>query len=132
MPVQVPVTVSRFQSYYRHGLRGTVTVTVCVFVLGNRHWFNRFPGLVTGDEPGDVCRDHHDCHGFQKSSSCCLLNLFKYVVVYYYSTQYKAVRVGGGGQWRTCAKRYDEPTRASRCVSVNPIPNPDPNPNQAP
>jgi len=46
------------------------------------------------------------------------------VVVYYYflflqeqikgiiiisSTQYKSVRVGGGGSWRTCAMRYDEP-----------------------
>jgi hypothetical protein len=27
--------------------------------------------------------------------------------VYYCGTYDKAVRVGGGGQWRTCAMRYD-------------------------
>ena len=32
-----------------------------------------------------------------------------FVCVYYCSTYYKAVRVGGGGQWRTCATRDDEP-----------------------
>ena len=31
------------------------------------------------------------------------------VCVYYCSTYYKAVRVGGGGQWRTCDTRDDEP-----------------------
>jgi hypothetical protein len=31
------------------------------------------------------------------------------VSVYYCSTYYKAVRVGGGGEWRTCAARDDEP-----------------------
>jgi hypothetical protein len=31
------------------------------------------------------------------------------VCVYYCSTYYKAVRVGGGGWWRTCATRDDEP-----------------------
>jgi hypothetical protein len=30
-------------------------------------------------------------------------------VFYYCRTYYKAVRVGGGGQWRTCAMRDDEP-----------------------
>jgi hypothetical protein len=34
--------------------------------------------------------------------------LFNLVVVYYCRTYYKAVRVGGGGQWRTCAMRYDK------------------------
>ena len=29
--------------------------------------------------------------------------------VYYCSTFDKAVRVGGGGEWRTCATRDDEP-----------------------
>jgi len=29
--------------------------------------------------------------------------------VYYCRTYYKAVRVGGGGEWRTCAMRDDEP-----------------------
>ena len=28
---------------------------------------------------------------------------------YYCRTYYKAVRVGGGGEWRTCAMRDDEP-----------------------
>ncbi len=27
----------------------------------------------------------------------------------YCRTYYKAVRVGGGGEWRTCAMRDDEP-----------------------
>ncbi len=30
-------------------------------------------------------------------------------VFYYRRTYYKAVRVGGGGEWRTCAMRDDEP-----------------------
>ena len=30
-------------------------------------------------------------------------------VFYYCMTYYKAVRVGGGGEWRTCAMRDDEP-----------------------
>jgi hypothetical protein len=28
---------------------------------------------------------------------------------YYCRTYYKSVRVGGGGEWRTCAMRDDEP-----------------------
>ncbi len=31
------------------------------------------------------------------------------VCVYYCSTYYKAVREGGGGEWRTCATRDYEP-----------------------
>jgi hypothetical protein len=38
--------------------------------------------------------------------SVCLLLQF---VFYYCRTYYKAVRVGGGGEWRTCAVRDDEP-----------------------
>jgi hypothetical protein len=38
-------------------------------------------------------------------TGCCLGS----VCVYYCSTYYKVVRVGGGGWWRTCATRYDEP-----------------------
>jgi len=30
-------------------------------------------------------------------------------VFYYCRIYYKAVRVGGGGEWRTCATRDDEP-----------------------
>ena len=30
-------------------------------------------------------------------------------VFYYCRTYYKAVRVGGRGEWRTCAMRDDEP-----------------------
>jgi hypothetical protein len=39
-------------------------------------------------------------------------------VFYYCRTYYKAVRVGGGGEWRTCAMRDDEPRpvwMSSRC-----------------
>ena len=32
-----------------------------------------------------------------------------FFVFYYCRTYYKAVRVGGGGEWRTCAMRDDEP-----------------------
>jgi hypothetical protein len=34
---------------------------------------------------------------------------FAVCVFYYCRTYYKAVRVGGGGEWRTCAMRDDEP-----------------------
>ncbi len=34
---------------------------------------------------------------------------FVCVCVYYCRTYYKAVRGGGGGEWRTCAVRDDEP-----------------------
>jgi len=30
-------------------------------------------------------------------------------VFYYWRTYYKPVRGGGGGEWRTCATRDDEP-----------------------
>ena len=39
---------------------------------------------------------HQDCQCFR-------------CVFYYCRTYYKAVRVGGGGEWRTCAMRDDEP-----------------------
>jgi hypothetical protein len=39
-------------------------------------------------------------------------------VFYYCRTYYKAVRVGGGGEWRTCAMRDDEPR------PVGPVRNP--------
>ncbi len=39
-------------------------------------------------------------------------------VFYYCRTYYKAVRVGGGGEWRTCAMRDDEPRPVWMCVSV--------------
>ena len=35
--------------------------------------------------------------------------LWEVCVFYYCRTYYKAVRVGGGGEWRTCAMRDDEP-----------------------
>jgi hypothetical protein len=39
-----------------------------------------------------------------------LLYLLQSVCVFYYCrTYYKAVCVGGGGEWRTCAMRDDEP-----------------------
>ena len=38
-----------------------------------------------------------------------ITKLFAVCVFYYCRTYYKAVRVGGGGEWRTCAMRDDEP-----------------------
>ena len=38
-----------------------------------------------------------------------LNRLMNSACVYYCSTFDKAVRVGGGGEWRTCATRDDEP-----------------------
>ena len=38
-----------------------------------------------------------------------ILYLVCVCVFYYCRTYYKAVRVGGGGEWRTCAMRDDEP-----------------------
>ena len=38
-----------------------------------------------------------------------LLQSGEVCVFYYCRTYYKAVRVGGGGEWRTCAMRDDEP-----------------------
>ena len=34
---------------------------------------------------------------------------YELCVFYYCRTYYKAVRVEGGGEWRTCAMRDDEP-----------------------
>jgi hypothetical protein len=44
------------------------------------------------------------CHQSQ-----ALRSAFRGVCVYYCRTYYKAVRGGGGGEWRTCAMRDDEP-----------------------
>ena len=40
---------------------------------------------------------------------CVCVCVFTVCVFYYCRTYYKAVRVGGGGEWRTCAMRDDEP-----------------------
>ncbi len=42
--------------------------------------------------------------GHYHASLCVITGVF-----YYCRTYYKAVRVGGGGEWRTCAMRDDEP-----------------------
>ncbi len=42
--------------------------------------------------------------GLSTSKDVCFITVF-----YYCRTYYKAVRVGGGGEWRTCAMRDDEP-----------------------
>ncbi len=56
-----------------------------------------------------------------------------YVCVFYYCrTYYKAVRVGGGGEWRTCATRDDEPrpvwsrrgVREGACIGGATMPQP--------
>ena len=39
-------------------------------------------------------------------------------VFYYCRTYYKAVRVGGGGEWRTCAMRDDEPRPVWMCLLI--------------
>ena len=39
----------------------------------------------------------------------CSVSTYYVCVFYYCRTYYKAVRVGGGGEWRTCAMRDDEP-----------------------
>ena len=41
------------------------------------------------------------------------------VCVYYCRTYYKAVRVGEGGWWRTCAMRYDEPRLVWRLTTTH-------------
>ena len=47
-----------------------------------------------------VCYRSHPLHRRPLCGVC---------VFYYCRTYYKAVRVGGGGEWRTCAIRDDEP-----------------------
>jgi hypothetical protein len=45
---------------------------------------------------------HRDAHPLIRQYVCvCVFS--------YCRTYYKAVRVGGGGEWRTCAMRDDEP-----------------------
>ena len=41
-------------------------------------------------------------------NDCVNLLRYRVCVFYYCRTYYKAVRVGGGGEWRTCAMRDDE------------------------
>jgi hypothetical protein len=62
--------------------------------------------LLLQDQPS-VCLLLQDLvqrclHGGGGPSTCVC-------VFYYCRTYYKAVRVGGGGEWRTCAMRDDEP-----------------------
>ena len=65
--------------------------------------FTQDDGYVRGLAPT------HDCSSFG-SLLHELVSLTVLVCVFYYCrTYYKAVRVGGGGEWRTCAMRYDEP-----------------------
>ena len=47
------------------------------------------------------------------------------VCVYYCRTYYKAVRGGGGGEWRTCAMRDDEqrPVWMSLPITLGPVRN---------
>jgi len=46
----------------------------------------------------------------------CSVCVYCVCVFYYCRTYYKAVRVGGGGEWRTCAMRDDEPRPV--CMSL--------------
>jgi len=54
-------------------------------------------------EAGNAPATAADPRGFVK---LCSLDV---CVFYYCRTYYKAVRVEGGGEWRTCAMRADEP-----------------------
>jgi hypothetical protein len=47
------------------------------------------------------------CAALFPSSRC--MDFVTLCVFYYCRTYYKAVRVGEGGEWRTCAMRDDEP-----------------------
>jgi hypothetical protein len=47
-----------------------------------------------------------------------LMMAFNVCVFYYCRTYYKAVRVGGGGEWRTCAMRDDEPRPVWRSLLI--------------
>ena len=46
-----------------------------------------------------------ECQLLTSASCCCVCLLRQYLLTGYY----KAVRVGGGGYWRTCATRDDKP-----------------------
>ena len=50
-----------------------------------------------------------ECPGGQRSGPMAGTRQRESVCVYYFRTYYKAVRGGGGGEWRTCAIRDDEP-----------------------
>jgi hypothetical protein len=49
-----------------------------------------------------------ECHSLETVRVVTLRAWFG-VCVYYCSTYHKTVRVGGGGEWRTCGTRDDEP-----------------------
>ncbi len=68
------------------------------------------PLLVTGPLLSLVLRteDVWQRHNHFFIEVCGALSL-SVCVFYYCRTYYKAVRVGGGGEWRTCAMRDDEP-----------------------
>jgi hypothetical protein len=56
--------------------------------------------------------DLHDATSLDIEGSSpfvCFTRSTQVCVFYYCRTFYKAVRVGGGGEWRTCAMREDEP-----------------------
>ncbi len=57
------------------------------------------PGRVKPRRDGKMAKKQ--VHTMAKAEKVC--------VFYYCRTYYKAVRVGGGGEWRTCAMRDDEP-----------------------
>ena len=73
------------------------------------------------DEPLELVIVSHKQGGAHATRQCPLLTLSivcgstwqcavcVLCVFYYCRTYYKAVRVGGGGEWRTCAMRDDEP-----------------------
>jgi hypothetical protein len=83
--------------------------------LCSRRWRAGFQS----DRRGVLCgplysRTRPSVNLVQRALCACLLSSLiskvRSVCVFYYCrTYYKAVRVGGGGEWRTCAMRDDEP-----------------------
>ena len=73
-------------------------------------------GLPVNNVTGPCTQHKRDGTPAERDEGCghgawSLRTLWKWCVCvfYYCRTYYKAVRVGGGGEWRTCAMRDDEP-----------------------
>jgi len=81
-------------------------ITVCVLLLQDllqscsRGGGRRVEDMCYERRRAEACVDESAHHALVNAWVC---------VFYYCRTYYKAVRVGGGGEWRTCAMRDDEP-----------------------
>ena len=76
----------------------------CVFYCRTGSFIHN-PEVLLRDDAGPITK-------FFSHLVCLKINVsqweFQVCVFYYCRTYYKAVRVGGGGEWRTCAMRDDE------------------------